>query len=227
MIGWCHRDTVRSARQHQQFIDHLAALSASFWGWRDGIGLTSMAQRLRFLAPRTIAPELARPDTAVTLRVAADGRDRLAEGHPGAYARFTSLQEHPEALVDALATTPVTLLQGDWKLGNLGSHTDGRTILLDWAMPGSGPACWDPAWYLALNRQRLPISKEETIASFREAMQRHGVETRGWFDRQLERSVLAMAVTMGWEKALGDEDELAWWLDGAERGLRSLAAMEG
>jgi hypothetical protein len=31
---------------------------------------------------------------------------------------------------------PVTFLQGDLKLGNLGSHPDGRTVLLDWSLAG-------------------------------------------------------------------------------------------
>jgi hypothetical protein len=44
----------------------------------------------------------------------------------------------------------------DWKMGNLGTHPDGRTILLDWAFPGAGPARWDLCRYLALNRARLP-----------------------------------------------------------------------
>ena len=55
-------------------------------------------------------------------------------------------------------------------MGNLGTHPDGRTILLDWAYPGSGPACWDLCWYLALNQARLPESKEATIERFRAAL---------------------------------------------------------
>jgi thiamine kinase-like enzyme len=61
-------------------------------------------------------------------------------------------------------------------MGNLGSHPDGRTILLDWAYPGAGPACWDLAWYLALNRSRLPASKEDTIEAFRGSLRAHGAD---------------------------------------------------
>jgi hypothetical protein len=96
-------------------------------------------------------------------------------------------------------------------MGNLGSHPGGRTILLDWAYPGSGPACWDLCWYLALNRARLPESKEDTIARFRSDLERHGVDTTGWFENQLDLCLAAIMVTFGWEKALGDEDELHWW----------------
>ena len=56
-------------------------------------------------------------------------------------------------------------------MGNLGTHPDGRTILLDWALPGSGPACWDLCWYLALNQARLPEPKEAAIGRFRAALE--------------------------------------------------------
>ena len=51
-------DEVVPIELHRAFVDHLAALSARFWGWRDDIGLCTMAERLRFFAPDNIAPEL-------------------------------------------------------------------------------------------------------------------------------------------------------------------------
>ncbi len=215
-------DTVLAMDQHLRFVDHLAALSAAFWGWQDPIGLTTMPQRLRFFAPANIAPELARPDPDEVLTFASLGWDRLAERAPAVHALLAAVHRRPEPLCRALAATPVTFLHGDWKLGNLGSHPDGRTILLDWAYPGSGPACWDLAWILALNRARLPESKEDTIAAFQAALRQHGVQTDGWFDRQLRLCLFGMAATMGWEKALGDDDELGWWVEQAERGASML-----
>jgi thiamine kinase-like enzyme len=119
--------------------------------------------------------------------------------------------EQPMLLSEPIAQTPVTFLHGDWKMGNLGSHPDGRTILLDWAYPGSGPVCWEICWYIALNRARLPESKEATIERFRAALERQGVATDGWFDTQLDLCVIAIMVAFGWEKAIGDEAELRWW----------------
>ena len=46
-------------------------------------------------------------------------------------------------------------------MGNLGRHPDGRTILLDWAFPGRAPPATDLAWYVALNVERLPQSKDD------------------------------------------------------------------
>ena len=105
---------------------------------------------------------------------------------------------------------PATFLHGDWKMGNLGSHPDGRTVLLDWAYPGAGPACWDLCWYLALNRARLPEQKDG-ISRFRAALERRGVVTDGWWQEQLDLCMIGMMATFGWEKALGDDAELSWW----------------
>ena len=71
-------------------------------------------------------------------------------------------------------------------MGNLGTYPDGRTILLDWAFPGAGPACWDLSWYLALNRARLPEPKEALIRRFRAALEDRGVGTGSWWQQQLD-----------------------------------------
>jgi aminoglycoside phosphotransferase (APT) family kinase protein len=127
-------------------------------------------------------------------------------------ARLARLvHDRPEILTGPLSQTPRTFLHGDWKMGNLGAHPDGRTILLDWAYPGSGPACWDLCWYLALNRARLPEPKEAVISRFRAALEERGIDTSGWWQQQLDLCMIGIMATFGWEKALGDAAELAWW----------------
>ena len=64
---------------------------------------------------------------------------------------------------------------------------------------------------MALNRRRLPVSKEATIDAYRAGLQAAGVDTGGWFERQLGWSIIAVMATLLWEKALGDAGELAWW----------------
>ena len=123
------------------------------------------------------------------------------------------IHARPEILTEPLAATPRTFLHGDWKMGNLGAHLDGRTILLDWAYPGAGPVCWDLCWYLALNQARLPEPKEAVIGRFQAALEERGIDTGGWWERQLDLCTIGIMATFGWEKALGDADELAWWQD--------------
>ena len=201
-----------SRAQHEGFVDHLAAMCARFWGWRDTVGgLTTMAQRLRFFAPDNIAPELLVDDVPGPIAAADRGWRDLPRRSPLLGRVAGRVHAQTELLTEPIAATPVTFLHGDWKMGNLGTHPDGRTILLDWAYPGSGPACWDLWWYVALNRVRLPESKEATIGRFRAALERHGVDTVAWWETQLDLCVVAIMVTFAWEKALDDDAELAWW----------------
>lgn len=205
-------DATLPADQHRRFVEHLAALSARFLGWRDGLGLTTMAQRLLLFAPATIGPELGLSGPVPEALAAADeGWRRLWARAPELAGLLDALHREPRLLTSLLDRTPVTFLHGDWKLGNLGSHPDGRTVLLDWSLPGSGAVCWDLCWYLALNRARLPESKEDTAERFRRALETAGVRTDGWFREQLDLCLLGMTATFGWEKALGDDTELEWW----------------
>lgn len=73
--------------------------------------------------------------------------------------------------------------------------------------------CWDLCWYLALNRQRLPESKEAAIERCRSELEAAGIPTGNWWDRQLDLCVVAIMAAFGWEKALGDDAELGWWAD--------------
>ena len=204
-------DTVVPPAQHASFVAHMAALSAAFWGWDDDIGLTTMAQRVRFFAPDNIAAELDAAEVPGPIAAAAAGWAALP-GRSPLLARLARLvHDQPGILTGPLARTPRTFLHGDWKMGNLGAYPDGRTILLDWAYPGSGPACWDLCWYLALNRARLPESKEAAISRFRAALEDNGIDTGRWWEQQLDLCVIGIMAAFGWEKALGDADELAWW----------------
>lgn len=222
-------DAPISSETHARFVDHLAAMCVTFRGWRDDLGLTTMSHRLRFVAPHTIASELAGPAPDIIVRLAAQGWARLRQLAPELATLVTAVQQRPSLLTAVLAQTPVTFLHGDWKMGNLGEHPDGRTILVDCAYPGSGPPCWDLMWYLALNWARLPVGKAEMIAQFRTALVRRGWDTEGWFDSQLALCQLGMITTFGWEKALGAGDpagaaELDWWQQRALTAARALDA---
>jgi len=198
--------------QHERFIDHMAQLCAAFWGFEDTVGgLTTMAERLRCFCAANVARELAVAEPPGPIAAADVGWRELRSRSVLLTAVANAIWDDPSLLTVPLAATPVTFLHGDWKMGNLGSHSDGRTILLDWALPGSGPACWDLCWYVALNRARLPETKEATITRFGAALEQHGIATGGWFGAQLDLCVIGMMAVFGWEKALGDEEELRWW----------------
>jgi hypothetical protein len=202
--------------QHAGFIQHLAQMHAANLGWQDDLGLYPLARRPLFFAPTTIAPELARDEIPLALQVAERGWALLSERDPALFDLVTSVHRDPAILAGLLAETPQTFIAGDWKLGNLGTRPTGETVLLDWAYPGEAPPAWELAWYLALNRARIPESKSETIVRYQHALNEADVAIGPWWERQLGLCLLGMAATMGWEKAVGDADELAWWSQHAQ-----------
>jgi hypothetical protein len=202
-----------SAEQHTRFVHHMAAMHTTFWGWQDEVGLTPLATRYLIFSPAVAKAEAALGSAAVVPKVMAQGWDRLPGASAGLADLVLPLLDDPAALVAALDAVPHTLVHGDWKAANLGSHADGRTVLLDFGeVPGEASPLADLAWYLALNTDLLPETKDEAIATYRHALQRHGIETTSWWDAAVALELLATMVQFGWEKALGGPGpELAWW----------------
>jgi hypothetical protein len=193
------------------------------WGWTDDVGLLPPANRWIAFNDAAIAAEEARGFPDPVPPIAKEGWARFAARAPRPVGEAVqALRRDTRPLVDAAATTPSTFLHGDWKLGNLGIGADGRTVLIDWTYCGAGPICFELGWYLAINRARLPHTKEDAIAAFRAALERHGVDTAGWWERQLGLCLLGAVVLFGWEKAFGTDDEFGWWCDRAVEGARLL-----
>ena len=212
-----------SLEQHRRFLDHMADLSVAFWGWEDDLDLLSVSCRYTAFNPSWLAAEEARGWPVPVPKIADDGWQRFAARCPRVVREaVTALRHEIDPLVQALAATPASFLHGDWKLGNMGSQPDGRTILLDWTYPGAGPPLHDLAWYLALNAARLPEAKEDAIDALRGSLEDRGIETSTWWEAQLDLCLLGCLVQFGWEKALGDDDELTWWCERAERGVDRL-----
>ncbi len=208
---------------HRRFLDHMARLHARFWETDSDIDVVPAMHRYLELSPWTAHTEDSLGSEHLVPRLVGQGWPLLAEVAPAAAAVVVPLARDPGALVEALAATPQTLVHGNWKLDNLGRTPDGRTVILDWELSGRGAATSDLAWYLAINCRRLPESKEDSVLAYRAALERHGVVTEPWWDRQLALSLLGALVQFGWEKAFGGyDDELAWWEAKALAGARLL-----
>lgn len=210
---------------HLRFVDHCTAMAARLWGWQDDLGLLPHRLRWQWFGRAQLEGEQMLGFPEPVPRIAAEGWERFAGRAPaGLWSVIDELRCDASPLSEAILATPQTFLHGDWKFGNLGAADDGRTILLDWAYPGQGPVCHELAWYLALNRARLPIghSKESTIAEFEAGLNRHGVATGGWFEAQLGLCLLGAVVQFGWEKAFGDDAEFGWWCSAATAGSELL-----
>jgi hypothetical protein len=205
-------DAPIEAPQHELFLDHMAAMHAALWQTGLDIDVVPVANRYLELSPAMADAELARGSDDLVPQLVRKGWPLLAEVAPRAAAVVVPLVHDPRPLVRALADTPQTFVHGNWKLDNLGTDDAGRTVLFDWELSGRGAPVSDLAWYLAINCRRLPASKEAAIGTYRAALERHGVETGPWWERQLALCLLGALVQFGWEKALGGyDDELAWW----------------
>ena len=212
---------------HAAFVDHVAGFCAATWGWTDDLRAPAYLPyraRWEWFGEAALAGERGLGWPERIPQVAEEGWEKFAGRAPRSVVSLIGeLRRDITPLADALRSTPSCFLHGDVKASNTGVASDGRTVLVDWAYVGEGPACHELTWHLALDRDKLPVSKEETIASFREALERHGVSTGAWWVRQHELCLLGGAVQFGWEKAFDDDDELGWWCEAAERGARHLS----
>ncbi len=205
--------------QHLAFLDHMAALHAAFWETDLDIDVVPASRRYLELSPAMARAEAALGSDHLVPRLVAQGWPALERVAPAAADVVVPLVHEPTPLVVALQSTPQTFVHGNWKLDNLGSDDAGRTVLLDWELPGRGAALSDLAWYLAINCRRLPTPKEQVIADYRDALERRGVATSAWWERQLGLCLVGALVQFGWEKALsGYDEELVWWEEQVLRG---------
>jgi hypothetical protein len=215
-------DAVITPDSHRRYLEHMAAMHATWWGRGEAVDAFPLAHHYTILTPTMALLEAERGGGDPVPKAVMRGWLALRDVSPGMAATLSDLAADPGPLVAGLRATPQTLVHGDWKLGNLGEHADGRTVLLDWDRCGVAPATLDLAWYLAVNCARLPESKEDSIAAYRSALERLGVATAGWWERQLALTLVGAALQLAWNK-VDEPEELGWWQDRVTEGERFLA----
>jgi hypothetical protein len=226
-----------SREDNAAFLDGMASVHAACWDRPElaspELGFSTLELDLTFLTPKTGRREAGGSDPVPNALL--EGWDLLLDiVEPPIAAALTALADDPGPLCRALRAFPQTVVHADWKLGNLGLFPNGgnspqtgprRVVLLDWARVLAGPPAVDLSWYLAVNCARLPISKEETMACYRQRLERRlgqRIDEREW-QAQLELSLLGSFLQLGWSKALGavrggseaarqrERTELDWW----------------
>src|SRR5262249_27710234 len=145
-------------------------------------------------------------------------------------ADLRALADDPSPIVAALEPFPHTLVHGDLRPANLGVVDEpeqlvARAIVIDWARVTFTAPAVDLAWYLVATARELPISRDDAIARYEDALeQRLGVGLdRTWWLPQREISLLAGALQMapfmaiGATAGVGDRSvermALGWWAD--------------
>jgi hypothetical protein len=227
-----------TAEVSAQMLDGIAALHATFYQAAETLALPYLCDPARYymaLAPRTGRSE--RGATPVAERILHGWALLPTRVPPDVAATVAALHDDPRPLVAALARYPHTLLHGDLRRANLALTLDPQpcALLLDWQLAHAGPPAADLAWYLA-DPLRQPISKEETIAAYRERLAtRLGAryDAASW-EPTLALGLLGGLLRFGWllalfatehaDSALRDHyrAELGWWAERARDGARRL-----
>ena len=206
---------------HLRFLDHMSQLHAAYWERVAADELFPLAHHYVLLTPTTAAIERERGAQDAVPPAVAVGWENMRTAWPAAYRALSELAYDPGPLASALSATPQTLIHADWKLGNLGEHADGRTVLLDWDRSGPAPATFDLAWYLAVNCDRIPQTKEDAIHAYRASLQEQGIDVGGWWQRQLALTLVGAFLMLGWSKT-NDPSEFMWWEARLADGLQYL-----
>ena len=176
-----------------------------------------LANRYSFFGPAALACEAALGFPQPVPAIAVDGWRRLddvprrswpARSGRCATRRGRSSTRWPRPRARSCTATPSSATSA--------SGPDGRTILVDWSMTGAGPPIAELVHYLALNRARIPegYGRDAAIDAYRAALERHGIDTEPWFERQLALCLVGVMLQLGWEKAFDETGaDLAWWRD--------------
>jgi hypothetical protein len=215
---------------HALYLDGQAALHATFWCDPDLVdpsaGLCSPRSHYTTFSP-VIGLREGDHSQELVRKIREGWAVLLTRVEPELADLLVALAKDPAPLCAALARYPQTLVHGDPRPANLGllRRPPRRVILLDWHFAGPSAPAVDLAWYLSTVSHRLPVSRETTIAWYRHRLARR-LGRRfddGWWQPQLELSLLGQSVRGGWMYWLEPpadasptvhawrRDEFAWW----------------
>lgn len=215
-------DAPVSTGTHNAFLAAMAALHARFWESPPVADYMDAARNYEMLSPRRAVEERdSLGDRSDVLRAVLAGWAEVERTAPAVWSLVADVLDDPAPLSRALAQTPSTFLQGDWKMGNLGMRKDGRVVLVDWDRPTVGAPLIELAWYVSVNCDRIPETKEQAIARYRDHLEGHGIATTDWWEGQLDLALLGAFLQFGWSK-VGQPEEFGWWATASARGIARL-----
>lgn len=204
-------------------MQRVAALHRAFLGDAPP-DVVPLQRTLALFAPSTARP-LAEQGIEL-MRLVLRGWELFAEQVPQDVAEAVfALLDDVSPLRRALEAGPLTLNHGDLATVNMAIEDD-SLVLIDWAVPTTGPGALDVARFIAGCASVVDLSREEILAAYRDA-------AGPAYDARCERlSLLAATLWLGWNKALDavehpdptvrarERTDLDWWV------RRSRAALE-
>lgn len=230
-----------TVEQNQFFMRAMAALHAQFWQQEilhnPAVGLSVLASLYQMFAPQTAQPE-ATGDNNIPRRVIEGWGLMPAMLPTDVVALMAQLLADPAPLCHALQRYPITLVHGDWRHANLAwQPQQSQLVLLDWQLAAAAPPAVELGRCLITNSPLLPVSKEETVEIYRQALaarlgDRFSAE---WWEPQLALGLLGGFLQDGWALLLkathwhaGEKHrahwqaDLPWWIARVREGARWL-----
>lgn len=231
-------------------LRHLAAIHVRFLGTETlrapALGLCSLEDFLLILSPDRVRTELAHGRSHPVLDAAQWGWNVLETvASADTRAILANIFQDVRPLLRALGEMPQTLIHGDFKLANLGQMmppdieadpVEGATVFLDWQEAAYAPPLLDLGYFLIIDAFRLPISADEVLELYREALaQQNYIYPMDTWERDVDLGLLAGgAMRVLWQKALQLQmseaplnqrahQALDWWLERIVRAARWLS----
>ena len=172
------------AETHAAFLDGIAALAAPMWGIEGELGL--LPHRLRwawFGASATRRRAATRLPRRRCPRSPTEGWAAIRGSSAGRRGRRDrrAAQRHRAALGGAAARPPRRSFTATGRSATSAAPPTAASCCSTGPTRARARSCHELAWYLALNRARIPRghTKESTIDDFRSALERHGIATAG------------------------------------------------
>jgi hypothetical protein len=210
--------------QLRQLLHGLAEFHISFEDYQLA-GLCSLTARYRMSSPKLRAEDMGPNPNPLNNAILA-GWQTFSEVAPADVVEaIRSVHDEPEQLADALlASAPVTLLHGDFRIGNIGFDGQ-RVVVIDWGeLTSLGPAEFDVAWFASVPGRRVAWTPDDVFNLYSEQA------TRRLDPTALDLACIgALALQGGWYGALLVRDDemwqaygryqLGWWSDRVRRAL--------
>ncbi len=120
-------DSIISLDDHLLFMDNMAAFHSHFWGFHDRIGLASDGLRYFIFNDHLATIEESLGSGARVPMLVAEGYESMARISPRCYELCRALLIDPGPFLQAVASTPRTLIHSDWS-----KTLGGRDAELSW-----------------------------------------------------------------------------------------------
>ncbi len=124
----------------EQAVDELASWHATFWGKAEHHVSTGAAMSIGDDIYRGVLP-IVFEEGWVKVQAEMDVHPTIADVAPLWIAKLNDM-------LDALSTTPTTVVHGDYRADNIFFDEDGKVVLLDFQLTGLGTAAYDLAYFI-------------------------------------------------------------------------------